>query len=82
VTTSAAPLPWSYAWDKRTAALQKGSTRVTVALAGAANVRRGIDCVVLTTDANWKPVERGFPPMAYAKYLDEWGKKREPLPPC
>src|SRR6185295_4250465 len=44
-------------------------------------VRRAVDAVVLTTDANWTPRERGFPPLAYSQYLVDWGKTRKPLPP-
>ena len=81
MATAAPPFPWSYAWDKKTVELKKGPAKVSVALAGAAQVRRAVDAVVLTTDADWKPRDRGFPPMAYAEYLLQWGQKRQPLPP-
>jgi len=82
VVTQAHPqISWNYAWDKKTVNLTKGAATVRVALPGAAAVRRGVDAIVLTTDANWKPANRGFAPQAYANYLLQWAKQREPLKP-
>ena len=65
-------IAWNYAWDKKIVNLKKGAATVRVALAGAASVRRGVDAIVLTTDADWKPQNRGFPPQAYSNYLLQW----------
>ena len=73
--------PWSYAWAKAAMPLKKGPARVAVALAGAAPVRRGLDALVLTNDPDWTPKDRGFPPLAYTRYLDAWAKERQALKP-
>jgi len=75
------PFAWAFAWDSVEAELKKGPVRVTIGLTGVSKVRRGVDCVVLTTDQSWQPKDRGFPPMAYATYLQDWAAKREPLAP-
>jgi hypothetical protein len=77
----AAPITWSYAWNKAPMTLKKGPAKLRILLAGVAPVRRGIDAVVLTNDPKWTPVDRGFPPQAYAQYLNKWGATREPLKP-
>ena len=81
VTTQQPPFAWSYAWDKRELKLAKGPATVVFAVDGPAKVRRGIDCVVLTTSKTWTPKDRGFPPYAYAEYLTHWGATRTPLTP-
>jgi hypothetical protein len=74
-------IAWNYVWDQRKVKLKKGKATVRIVLNGKANVRRGIDALIFTNDANWKPVERGFPPLAYSQYLKKWAEKRQPLQP-
>ncbi len=75
------PLTWNYAWASSQMNLKEGPAKIRIALAGTAPVRRGVDSIILTTDPQWKPADRGFPPMAYSQYLLKWGEKREPLKP-
>ncbi|MBI4582709.1 MAG: hypothetical protein HY717_01555 [Planctomycetes bacterium] len=70
---------WSYVWDSARVRLEKGPVRVGISLRKTAKVRRGIDALILTDDVHYRPSHRGFPPHAYAAYLLEWGKTREPL---
>lgn len=81
ITQPQAPFPWSYAWDKQTVTLAKGPAKMAVAVADTAAVRRCLDAIILTTDAHWTPKDRGFPPQAYAGYLEQWAKNRMPLKP-
>jgi hypothetical protein len=81
VTRADAPFPWSFAWDKNVVQLKKGPAKVSLVITAKAPVRRGVDAVILTTDTKWQPRERGFPPLAYAGYLDEWARARIPLTP-
>jgi len=71
-----AGMPYSYSWVSHSMKLAKGPATVRVVVTGAAPERRSVDAVVLTTDAAWKPVDRGYPPMAYSEYLTAWGKER------
>jgi hypothetical protein len=75
------PNTWSYTWQKTPANLKKGPAKLKISLAGAAPARRGLDAVVITNDAGWTPVDRAFPPQAYAKYLLKWAQTRTPLKP-
>jgi hypothetical protein len=75
------PNTWSYTWQKAPMTLKKGPAKLKITLAGAAPARRGLDAVVVTNDANWTPIDRGFPPQAYAQYLTKWAQTRAPLKP-
>jgi hypothetical protein len=55
---------WSFAWDSRPVALQKGPARIEVYTTGPTEARRQIDCLCLTTDATYQPVGREKPDFA------------------
>jgi hypothetical protein len=73
---------WAFAWDgSPAAALKKGAARLSVEVEKAAEARRNVDCVLLTSDLNFKPEGRRKPPFAAQRVLAEWAEKRPPLAP-
>ena len=73
---------WAFAWDGSPAvALKKGAARLSVEIEKAAEARRNVDCVLLTSDLDFKPEGRRKPPFAAQRVLAEWAGKRAPLAP-
>lgn len=73
---------WSFAWSGSNAvALKKGAARLSVEIEKAAEARRNVDCVLLTSDLDFKPDGRRKPPFAAQRVLAEWAAQRTPLAP-
>jgi len=52
---------WAFAWDKREANLQKGEANLSLLSTTKESVPRQIDVIVLTTDANYRPLIKNRP---------------------
>ncbi|HVF43987.1 MAG TPA: hypothetical protein VM936_13280, partial [Pyrinomonadaceae bacterium] len=73
---------WAFAWGGSPAvALKKGAARLSVEIEKAAEARRNVDCVLLTSDPDFKPEGRRKPPFAAQRVLAEWAEKRPRLAP-
>lgn len=73
---------WSFAWDGSNAvALKKGAARLSVEIEKASEARRNVDCILLTSDLDYRPEGRRKPPFAAQRVLGEWAAKRTPLSP-
>lgn len=73
---------WAFAWDSSNAvALKKGAAQLSVEIEKAAEARRNVDCVLLTSDLDFKPEGRRKPPFAAQRVLAEWAEKRPQLSP-
>ncbi|MDX6696541.1 MAG: hypothetical protein QOF02_4144 [Blastocatellia bacterium] len=72
---------WSFTWDNTFASLRKGTVRVSIEIEKAAEARRHVDCVLLTTNLAYVPVDREKPEFAGGRSLREWAAKRTPLAP-
>ncbi len=65
--------PSDYTWESTTGALKRGPATITFAKLGAKPAKRvsahtrQIDCVLLTTDAKYKPDYRDFAPQTYMR---------------
>jgi hypothetical protein len=74
---------WAFAWESREAALPKGKVRIELLSAFAEKQCRQIDCIVLTTDAAYKPLIKERPKHPTAELLQAYRKgfdpKLEPL---
>jgi hypothetical protein len=70
---------WAFNWDNATAQLEKGPARISIAIEKAAQARRHVDCVLLTTDLAFVPAGRQKPDFAAMRYLREWSNNRAPL---
>ncbi len=73
---------WSFAWDGTLAGyLKKGPARLSIEIEKASEARRNVDCVLLTSDLEYRPEGRRKPPFAAQRVLGEWAAKRTPLAP-
>jgi hypothetical protein len=73
---------WSFTWDgSPVVELKKGPARLSVEIEKAAEARRHVDCVLVTSDLDFKPAGRAKPPFAAQRVLQEWASKRTPLLP-
>ena len=69
-----------YVWNRQALKLEKGAARLRIVLPAAASFGQSFDAMVITNDAKWAPRDRGFPPLAYSKYLIRWAETRKRLP--
>ena len=72
---------WAFIWDNASATLDKGAARISIEIEKAAEARRHVDCVLLTSDAVYVPAGREKPDFAAARSLREWSEKRTTLAP-
>lgn len=73
---------WAYAWvNTLTGVLKKGPARLSIEIEKAAQARRNVDCVLLTSDLGFKPEGRRKPPFAAQRVLAEWAEKRQRFAP-
>ena len=67
---------WAFTWDGAPATLSKGPARLSIEIRKAAQARRHVDCVLLTTDPGFVAEGRRKPDFAAPRYLREWMKSR------
>src|SRR5256886_7680779 len=72
---------WTFAWDGAPVTLAKGSAHVSIEITKAAQMRRQVDCFLLTSDLSFVPEGRRKPDFAGMRYLRDWFAKREPFAP-
>src|SRR4029078_2304084 len=72
---------WAFAWDAAAATLTKGSARVSIQIAKAAEARRQVDCFLLTNDLAFVPEGRRKPDFAAMRYLRDWSASRPAFTP-
>jgi hypothetical protein len=73
---------WSFAWGGTLAGfLKKGPARLSIEIDKAAEARRNVDCILLTSDLAYRPEGRRKPPFAAQRALGEWAAKHTPLAP-
>jgi len=74
---------WAFAWDSREVKLQKGTARLSLLSAFKERDCRQIDCIVLTTDASYRPLIKERPKNAtwdvLASYRRGFPKDMPPL---
>lgn len=69
---------WAFAWEGREAALPKGKVRLELRSAFAEKDCRQVDCIVLTTDADYRPLIKERPGHPTAELLAVYAKGRDP----
>ena len=72
---------WAFTWDGAPATLNKGAARLSIEIQKAAEARRHVDCVLVTSDPAFVPEGRLKPDFAAQRYLREWTKTGGSLSP-
>jgi hypothetical protein len=69
---------WAFAWDVREAELPKGKARLELRSAHKERECRQVDCIVLTTDAAYRPLFKDRPSHPTLRLLDALAKNIDP----
>jgi hypothetical protein len=69
---------WAFAWESQEATLPKGKVRLELMSAFAEKQCRQVDCIVLTTDAAYRPLIKERPKHPTDELLRGWRKGFDP----
>lgn len=70
---------WTCVWERHDATLRQGPARLTLSCDERSQAE--IDCIMLTTDADFRPVGLEPPPFDYLQLCDEWSTDRTSIRP-